>query len=756
MTAPDPAAAAASAPAAAAPAAPNGSAPAAAPPDPKADPNASGQPPEQQKPVLPDATSDGEIKTTVDSADPDASRVEGRAGRQRQHSIENARVKVAGDMVGGDKLVVSLGGAEPAPLQVLAAWMSEPVRHAFVPPDDWDDVRHAAGGRRVVVLRAEPGHGKVAAAIKLLQSPPDRRIFNLDRNVDLRGLGHWLDTDAKSDDPLPRSAGFLLCEPLAWSQTSAWVLQQLEPTLKHIDARLIITVTADAALADPDLTSYVVTLPPPKEQTTVLASHVAWSLGRPRADAERLLADPKLAEFADKVFSADRTMKAAADLAVMIGQELDGATVDLTRLERRWLERATEDFEIWFGGLPDVPTRCLAIALAVLNGLPYEMIVYAAGRLAERLDGPHDGADGDRPRPPWRDPFAATRGELLRLLRAQIRTTTVRGPFGNAPAEVMEYVGDDYASAVLTRVWREYRIQLPLMVWLRDLADNPSEDVRIWTGTALGVFAKQAFDFVHRNAMAPMAIDEKFWLRDVAATALGVPAGDARMRPLVEAAVGGWYSNENNRLGQATAARVWGSTLGVHSPDRALNALERLTTIDDRRVARAVGDSMSDLLLADEDGNAIRVLRRVGSWLFDDQRALSGTFVFLWLADNLTSDPPGGGGTWPMLLFIADQRPELRDKLLQMWHQVIRSGLLGDTTARVLGHWADLAEVDPDVRRALANMLAALPGRIGVADVVELNVRAQLTQWLTPDTLQPKSLTAYAVEAELAKRNGSR
>ncbi|RAO50852.1 hypothetical protein [Micromonospora saelicesensis] len=754
MTAPTPAPAPAPGPTPAPASAPTGSsAPEASVPDNNVEPAAT-QPP-VQTPVLPDATADGLLKTTVDSADPDASRVEGRAGRQRQRSIENARFKVAGDMVGGDKLVFALGDAEPAPLQALATWMSEPVRHAFVAPDGWDAVRVAASDRRVIVLRAGPGHGKVAAAIKLLQSPPDRRIFNLDRNVDLRRLGHWLDSDAKSENPLPRAAGFLLCEPLAWDQISAWVLQQLETRLEAIDARLMLTVTADTPLGDPDLTTYIVTLPPPRPQTAVLAAHLAWSLNQPQAAAERLLAEPELAEFAERVFTADQSMKVAADLAVMIGQELDGATVDLTRLKRRWAERATEDFEIWFGGLPDVQTRCLAIALAVLNGLPYEVVVYAAGRLAEILDGPQDGADGNNPRPPWRDPFSATRGELLRLLRARIRTTTVRGPFGSTPAEVMEYVGEDYASAILTRVWREYRIQVPLLRWLCGLADNPSEDVRIWTATALGVFAKQAFDFVHRNAMATMGVDKKFWLRDVAANALSVPAGNVRMRPLVESVVAGWYGNDNNRLGQATAARVWGTALGVHDPDRALNALERLTTIDDRRVAQGIADSLADLLLADEAGNAMRVLRRAGSWLFDDRRALSGTFVFLALAENLTMEPVGGGGTWPMLLFLADQRTELRDKLLAMWHRVIRSGLLADATARVLARWADLAEADAGVRTALANMLAALPGAVGRFDAVELNLRAQLSQWLAPDNLQPKTLTAYAVEAELAKRNGS-
>lgn len=756
MTPPDPP------PATPAPAPAAGPAPApggpAAPAPGTPDPGGASSAPEQAapKPAAPDVTPDGELKTTVDSSDPQAAQVDGRAGRQRQRNMENARLKIVGDMVAGNKTVFTLGDEQPAPLQTLGALMSEPVRRAFVEPDGWAGVRRAIGDKRVIVLRAQPGHGKSAAAIRLLQSPPDRRIFNIDRNVDLRRLGHWLETDAKSDDPLPRSSGFLLCEPLAWGDLPSWVLDKLETTLHDIDARLIITITTDAAAADADLMRYVVALPAPREQSVVLTAHLSWQLRKPTDATEKLLADPELAEFTGQVFAADRSMKAAADLAQMIGLNLDGATVDITRLRQRWAERATEDFEIWFGGLPDVPTRCLAIALAVLNGLPFEMVVFAADCLAEMLDGPHEGADGGDPRPPWRDPFTTTRVELLRLLRAQVSTATVRGPFGNAPAEVMEYVAKDYARDVLSRVWCEYRIQRPLLNWLQLLAENKSEEVRIWAGTALGLFATHSFDFVYRLALAPMGASEKFWLRDVAANALSLPAEDPRMRPLVEAVVAGWYHDAANRAGQATAARVWGVALGVHDPDRALNALERLTTVDDRRVARGIGDSMADLLLADEDGNAARVLRRVGSWLHDDRRLLTGAFVFLWLAENLTAEAEGEV-TWPWLLRAADRdhHGRTRDQLLKMWHRVLLSGLLAVTTGRALARWADLAEADENVRTAFARMLAALPSSTGWPDPVELNLRAHLTQWRDPENLQPKTLTAYAVEAELAKRNGS-
>jgi hypothetical protein len=698
----------------------------------------------------------------VDSADPTATGVDGGAGRQRQKNIENARLKVVGDMVAGDKFMISLGDGEPAPLQALATWMSEPVRHAFIEPPGWADVRAAAGDRRVVVLRAAPGHGKVAAAIRLLQSPSDRRIFNLDRNIDLGHMKHWLETDAKGDDPLPKGSGFLLCEPLGWEQLQAWVLQQLETTLERLDARLVLTLAANTPLPDTELLPYIVALESPPEQAEILAAHLSWWLRESRTAADQILAEAGLAVFVKDVFATATSMKTAADLAVMISQELDGATVNLAKLKRRWNERATEDFEIWFGGLPDVPTRCLAIALAVLNGLPYENVVYAAQRLAARLDGPRKTNEGGGP--PWRNPFASTRREMERLLRAQIRPAAVRGPFGVAPAEVMEYVAEGYAGAVLERVWREYQVQSELLSWLRDLAENRSEEVRIWTATAIGLLSTQAFDFVYGLVLRPMSIEDKFWLRDVVANALSVPAADARLRPMVEAVVGQLYGNTVVPLGQATAARVWGVGLGTADPERALTALERLTTIDDRRIAQGIGDSLADLLLADETGNAVPVLSRVSSWLYDKKRKLTGEFVFLLLARNLTAEPVAGGrgergavssaapGAWPMLLMLADQRRELRDGLIGMWWVVLCSGALSVTTEQVLARWADMAEADAGVRTAFARMLAAVPAR---GDRAEPLVRYHIKKWRSVDNLQPKPKTAYEVEAALNARNGT-
>jgi hypothetical protein len=109
-----------------------------------------------------------------------------------------------------------------------------------------------------------------------------------------------------------------------------------------------------------------------------------------------------------------------------------------------------------------------------------------------------------------------------------------------------------------------------------------------------------------------------------------------------------------------------------------------------------------------------------------------------------------------MILLLADQNKHgARRHVVGMWQQVLRSGVLGDRTAAVLAQWADLAEADERVRLSFARMLAAVPPSIAWGDPTEAQVRYHLGEWRAPDSLRPKTLTSYAVEAALRDRNGS-
>ncbi|PPA57287.1 hypothetical protein [Micromonospora chalcea] len=712
--------------------------------------------------------------TTLDSQDRSLAPSAPPDGMRRQHNLRrSSQFVIGGDQVGRDKYVVMLGGRERTPLQRLSPMLTNPVRHAFVEPAEWPRMRGACAEKRIVILRGARGAGKTATAIRLLQSPSDRRVFNLDQNVDLQRLGHWLELDGESENPLPSGAGFLLCEPAGWGATRGWMLQQLHVVLDRIDARLVLTVGADAALADQDLMEFVVDLGDPPGHADVLARHLSWRLrtSQEGADAERLssqmLADPDLLAYTRELFVPGTPLKVAADLALVISQQLDGGAVDVDRLRARMADRLTEDFDIWFGGLPDVPSRCLAIALAVLNGLSYEVVVRAARRLAERLDGPPEGGAGGDRQAPWRDPFGLTRRERERLLRARSRQTDIRSPWGNVRADVLEYVDDGYAQMVLEHVWRQYQIHDELLEWLHDLADDRgSEEVRVWAGTALGLLSTYAFEAVLTRVLRPMALDEqRYWLRDVVAYALRVPAEDARWRPLVENVVAGLYGNPALPVGQATAARIHGVSLGPLNTRAALAALDRLAVIDDFRVANGIGDSLADVLLQDEEHNAPLVLSRISSWLNDRRRNVAGQYVFLWLAKSLRAeagageltgaeagDRPGAAGPdqsnyWPTLLLLADRHPQLRVVLVDMWQAVLNAGTFSNLTEQALTGWAAMAEADHWVGTAFIRMLTDVAAR---SDRTRQLIRRLAANWRAVDNLQPHPRTAYAVEAALA------
>ncbi|MGK5683266.1 hypothetical protein [Actinoplanes sp. URMC 104] len=671
---------------------------------------------------------------------------------------------VRGDQVAGNKFVLRVGGAEPAPLREVDTALTDPVRHAFVDPQDWPATRAAVQSRRLVLLRGGAGHGRVAAAIRLLQTPADRPIFHLDRDVDLHDFPRWLDADAAGEKPLPIGAGFLLCDPSGKARLEGWLLHQIATALEQRDARMVLTIDADLVLNDDDVGDFAVALGRPSPHRVILASHLRWRLterfdgAAAAAMTTRILADERVAEVVDETLHDGRPVKMAANLALMIDQQFDGERVDVDRLREQIDERVVEDFDIWFGALPDVPARSTAIALAVLNGLPYESVVHAARNLCDLLDGPPQPVGPGTPmlRPPWRDPFALTNREMLRMLRARTRQTTELGDFGRTPIEVVEYIDRDRPRSVLDHVWHQYRFQQPLLEWLRDLATNPSLDVRTYAGTALGVLSTYAFDFVHNQALRPLALHDNTWSWDVVAYAMRIPAQDTRLYPLVRRMANRLQGNSAHPQAQATSARVRGLALAPVDLQGALDRLDRMAMIDTWEVAWGIGASFADLIAEDEDRYGPELLRRMARWQTDSRRMLAGQAVFQHVAQHLLAYVDVGKGTgrensqiWPGLLYLADSRPVLRPTLIACWAKVLNSGVMASGAAGALNLWADYAESFDEVRTALVRLLSAVATTSPRTRAIVLRHAAS---WDWPDTPFPLPETAAAVMKALKVR----
>jgi hypothetical protein len=665
-----------------------------------------------------------------------------------------------GDAGGRDKLVFLVGDRQPMPLREVSPLLREPVRHAFVAPERWAETRAEFRHRRLMMLSGDPGRGRVAAAIRLLDMPPDRTILHLDRQVDVRRLAAWLEADAAGDRPLPLGAGFLLADPADPAITEGAVLHQIAAALDATDARMVLTVDTDHDLDD-EARSYAVPLGRPRPHADILESHLRWRLGQrshpdPTATARRILADRSIQE----LVPAGAPVKAAADLAMMIDQEYDGAAVDGDRLRQRLAERPADDFAIWFEALPDVRTRSLAITLAVLDGLSYESVVRAAGRLADLLDGPPQVVAPAAPmlQPPWHDPFADARGDRLRLLRARTRRSTKQGLFGRTPVEIVEYVDEGRPATILDHVWHRYGMHGPLLAWLAELARDPAEDVRIWAGTALGLLSTYAFDLVYGTVLQRMTTSDNRQTRDVVAYALRVPAAESRMMPLVRRVANRLHANAAQPLGQATGARLRAIAFGPLAIDPVLEKMDRLAILDDHRIATAVANSLADLMAQNEDENAPVVLRRVAGWLDDRWRNRVAQWVFHELARSLRADvdrkTPDSAKpswvTWPALLLLADRRPELRPVLVGMWGKVLNTGQFPGRVADAMDDWGSWAESYEEVRIAFVRLLTATAALSPRTRTIVLRHAAR---WHAVDELFPLTLTAHAVESALNARN---
>jgi hypothetical protein len=423
-------------------------------------------------------------------------------------------------------------------------------------------------------------------------------------------------------------------------------------------------------------------------------------------------------------------------------------------------EMPYDDVATWFAALPDVRTRSLAIALAVLNGLSYENVLRAAARLTDVLDGPPQVVAPASPmlQPPWHDPFDRARPDRLRQLRARTRLVTVQGTFGRRPTEIVEYVEDGRAGALLEHVWHSYDMHRPLLGWLADLVHDPDADVRIWSGTALGLFSTYAFDVVYGTVLQRMTTAESRVTRDVVAYALRVPAAEGRLMPLVRRVSNRLHGNAGSPLGQACGARVRAIAFGPLDIGPVLDKLDRLAILDDYRIATAIGDSMGDLIAQDVEVNAPIVLRHLAGWFEDRWRNRTAQWVFHELANALRSDidhpyldsARPSYVTWPTLLMLADQRPELRPLLIGMWGRLFNTGEFAGRVADAMDNWASWAESYDDVRTAFVRMLAAAAG---LSPRTRTLVLRHTARWLHVEELFPLPLTAHAVENALNARN---
>ncbi|MCH0564486.1 hypothetical protein [Streptomyces sp. MUM 2J] len=660
-------------------------------------------------------------------------------GSQRRGLLQNAVANVEGDMVGGDKYVVVLGGHRRR-LRVLSPLIAERVRFAYCATADLPDARDALTRQRLLILRSAAGYGKSAMAVRLLLGACRGAVYHLDSGVDFASLAEQLENGSGA---IERGAGFLLERPEDIGNLGRETYEKVQGALSQADAWMVVTVAA-GELADGELLAGVKNLTDAPQPLEVVRAHLRWRLGERNAD--RLLAREDVRDMIAELVGGVPACRQSGDLAaVMIEQyDLHGG-VDLDRLREHRARLEAEDFEIWAEGLKDTGARSFALALAVLNGLSREDVAQAARSLRERLedDGPYLRAPGPDGRPVRsRDLFETPRRRQLQHLRAQERDKP-----GGEPGLIIEYKDPGYARRVILQAWTQYEIQGELLDWLGELVVHPAEQVRVYAAASgLGVLAAESYGYIERRVLVPWARSDSALRRTAVAYALSVACQNPWVREQATALVGGWYADERPQV-QAAAARVHG--LGAVS-GRPVEELARLFTVDNVTVAVSAGCALADLVADDPDtaGSVLPMLRdRAG----DHRAGRAAVLAFLIVAAQVvveTKDVEPGAAVpeWPTLLYLAHRRPELRDSFVWLWRAALNESFFHDEAEQVVGDWAKLAERDSELRE----MLRLLVGAIAHGDQRSGRIlRSCADDWVQPDRIVGLPRTAAVVHAQL-------
>jgi hypothetical protein len=684
------------------------------------------------------------------------------AGGSTDHEhLRNAEQNIGsvnGDVIAGAKIVNLLGGSELR-LEALSPEDANEARYAYVNPEGWDDLRLSFHSNRITLLRGEPGHGRRATAIRLTQTTTCERVYELDRQQGLDRLGQWLADDSGASQRIETGSAFIVDDPVGIATMRGYELRRFAEALSRHDSRLVLTLAADEAPSDGDLSRYLLDLAPPPPRRKILYSHLRYHLGS-EARADALLERPDVDALVSELLIADCSCAQAARLAQIIAQEPDEG-LDVIRIRQRWGQQQ-DRVAIWFDGLGDVATRAFAIALAVLNGLAYDDIAYAARILTPLLEprilSPLQDRDqrllsderGQFSVTPVFQPFQLDRDRLLRTLRAVTAEEDTLEPYGRVPVTVMRYADPQYSRRVIQLAWTSYQIQHILLEWLRDLVASGARQVRVYAGTALGALASLSFDHVFRRALQDWATNSDPNVRTAVAYAMRQAIKEPRLRPLVDSLVAGWYVNRAIPAAQATAARVHGIGLGSDL-SRALAALERLATVKDAdyTVPFAVGASLADLILVHEERAALEVLQAIVRWLDDHRRAETAELAFLLVTSTLMTEvrDEDTASHWPTLLHLAQKHEPLREPLVRLWRMMLDRAFLSHDARLVLGSWAALAEADEQPRGAFVRLVRVMANDPRTRQVL----CREAALWVDEDNLQTLPLTEAAVSDAIGR-----
>jgi hypothetical protein len=236
---------------------------------------------------------------------------------------------------------------------------------------------------------------------------------------------------------------------------------------------------------------------------------------------------------------------------------------------------------------------------------------------------------------------------------------------------------------------------------------------------------------MRHQVLVPWARSKDEFRRESAAIALVGPADnqDAGLARAVRNLVEDWTFG--SRELKATAARSYGTAMGLKSIDVALAALEKLSDDENFDVIEAVCRSLADLIDAGGLEVCMRVLKMIQTWSGSrrELRRTVASLAFLLVAADLVTHR-ADGIKWPSLLWFGYSYREMHVLISQLWAASLNAAGSAGLALTVLDEWAKLVERDTTARQAFVGLMrsACINSR------VPARLRRHVARWLKPDS----------------------
>jgi hypothetical protein len=715
---------------------PGGPPPAAAPAQPGAGPGAA---PAPAPGVVPPAAGRG-----VPAAGPDYASAQVGGGLSQQNRELNSALAdfrgndVAGDVVIGDKYELSFGQGR-ARIRVRRITPEE-LTEPFARTPALERLRAGVSGEPIVVLRGPRGYGKSAALVR-----------TLGRDLRDGALMYYLDpaTDLASFScaEVPEHSVLILQDlpDSAADRLDQFAVERIVDELSARSCRLGITAGQAATLATISGGFLVLELTSRASPRQVFDRHLSVLLLGTGLTRDTMLSWPEVSALLDDQLGPDCSLADAARLAAMFFDARQEPQTAAERVRAQMTEYADEKVAQWFRKLDTLRAQCMAISLAVLNGLSRETVAQQARLLENRILPSPDAANA----PAVTNPFAPDAAASPALLQARVASETRMTAHGPITLRTMRYLEQGFPGQVLRYVWRERDAARPALVsWLRQLGKSRDLAVRVRAATAAGVLACEAMDYVYDEIIYGWACDDREDARTSAAIALGPPASDPLTRDTVRSVVADWAKESSSWTLRAAAARTYGASIGLTSPSLALRELARLAKTDDLALMVAISNSYCELVVDGTTPLSVRVLGEVEKLAGDRAREkqVVGRLTLLGLssmrgAPSGLSDPAGRLRTWPMLLVLSSGNARLAAAAAGLWRLSLNDPDVGSLVTASLDEWALAAEDVGELRTALVDLMHEVAAADGRARLAVLR-RAQ--QWSSRDGQAPKTGQAVA------------